>query len=271
MIKKVTEQGALIKNLEDKDLQQDALIKNLEDKDLQHGALVKNLEDKDPQHGALVKNLEDKDLQHGALVKNLEDKDLQKDSHIKSLKAEMDEMKSQFAVLDAQLAAIDNVRLTMFVANLLLEAIKKLAKIRGEQFPKGNNDPEHSTNRYQQYAEKLRYDDRGRAAWKKDTGLDPLFLTMVRNLKNHQIQRNDAAHETQYQFARLLLSNRYRNEDEHRLYGELFEWVYGMTVEVAAKVEQNPTPFAPNEIGAVKAYLKKKVAFSAGKEESGNP
>jgi len=180
------------------------------------------------------------------------------------LEAEVDEIKSQ-------LAAIDNVRLTMFVANLLLEAVKKLAKIRGEQFPKGNNDPEHSTNRYQQYAEKLRYDDRGRAAWKKDTGLDPLFLTMVRNLKHHQIQRNDAAHETQYQFARLLLSNRYRNEDEHRLYGELFEWVYGMTVEVAAKVEQNPTPFAPNEIGAVKAYLKKKVAFSAGKEESGNP
>jgi len=236
LIKKVTEQGALIKNLEDKDLQQNALIKNLEDKD----------------------------LQQGALVKNIEDKDLQKDSRIKSLEAEVDEIKSQ-------LAAIDNVRLTMFVANLLLEAVKKLAKIRGEQFPKGNNDPEHSTNRYQQYAEKLRYDDRGRAAWKKDTGLDPLFLTMVRNLKHHQIQRNDAAHETQYQFARLLLSNRYRNEDEHRLYGELFEWVYGMTVEVAAKVEQNPTPFAPNEIGAVKAYLKKKVAFSAGKEESGNP
>ncbi len=236
MIKKVTEQGTLIKNLEDKDLQQNALIKNLEDKD----------------------------LQQGALVKNIEDKDLQKDSRIKSLEAEVDEIKSQ-------LAAIDNVRLTMFVANLLLEAVKKLAKIRGEQFPKGNNDPEHSTNRYQQYAEKLRYDDRGRAAWKKDTGLDPLFLTMVRNLKHHQIQRNDAAHETQYQFARLLLSNRYRNEDEHRLYGELFEWVYGMTVEVAAKVEQNPTPFAPNEIGAVKAYLKKKVAFSAGKEESGNP
>lgn len=236
MIKKVTEQGALIKNLEDKDLQQNALIKNLEDKD----------------------------LQQGALAKNIEDKDLQKDSRIKSLEAEVDEIKSQ-------LAAIDNVRLTMFVANLLLEAVKKLAKIRGEQFPKGNNDPEHSTNRYQQYAEKLRYDDRGRAAWKKDTGLDPLFLTMVRNLKHHQIQRNDAAHETQYQFARLLLSNRYRNEDEHRLYGELFEWVYGMTVEVAAKVEQNPTPFAPNEIGAVKAYLKKKVAFSAGKEESGNP
>lgn len=236
MIKKVTEQGTLIKNLEDKDLQQNALIKNLEDKD----------------------------LQQGALVKNIEDKDLQKDSRIKTLEAEVDEIKSQ-------LAAIDNVRLTMFVANLLLEAVKKLAKIRGEQFPKGNNDPEHSTNRYQQYAEKLRYDDRGRAAWKKDTGLDPLFLTMVRNLKHHQIQRNDAAHETQYQFARLLLSNRYRNEDEHRLYGELFEWVYGMTVEVAAKVEQNPTPFAPNEIGAVKAYLKKKVAFSAGKEESGNP
>jgi len=236
LIKKVTEQGTLIKNLEDKDLQQNALIKNLEDKD----------------------------LQQGALVKNIEDKDLQKDSRIKSLEAEVDEIKSQ-------LAAIDNVRLTMFVANLLLEAVKKLAKIRGEQFPKGNNDPEHSTNRYQQYAEKLRYDDRGRAAWKKDTGLDPLFLTMVRNLKHHQIQRNDAAHETQYQFARLLLSNRYRNEDEHRLYGELFEWVYGMTVEVAAKVEQNPTPFAPNEIGAVKAYLKKKVAFSAGKEESGNP
>lgn len=188
-----------------------------------------------------------------------------------SLEAEIIDLKSQVAVLDSRFIASDMARLTMFVANLLLEAVKKLAKIRGEQFPKGNNDPEHSTNRYQQYAEQLRYDDRVKAAWKKDTGLDPVLLKMMRNLKHHQVQRNDAAHETQYEFARLLLSNRYRDGDEHRLYGELFEWVYGMTVEEAAKVEQNPTPFAPDEIGDVEVYLKKKVASSAGKVESGNP
>lgn len=211
-----------------------------------------------------IKALEDKDKKKSAQIEALEVKDMK-------VNAEVNEIKAHFAVLNAHLAANDNVRLTMFVANLLLGAVKKLAKIRGEQFAKGNNDPEHSTTRYQQYAEKLRYDDRGKAAWKKDTGLDPIHLTTVRNLGHYQTQRNDAAHETQHQFASLLLSDRYKNKREYYLYGELFEWVYGTTLEKAAKVEQNLTSFRPDEIEDIERYLKKKLADSAGNEGSGNP
>ena len=121
----------------------------------------------------------------------------------------------------------------MFVANMLVEGIKKLAKMRGDDLPKGENDPTYSTNRYQQYASKMTVDKKAEEAWVNDTDLDKTYLTMLKKVGQYQVKRNEAAHETANEFAQLLLSPRYKDKGPHMKFGPMFNWVYSKTVHEA--------------------------------------
>lgn len=125
------------------------------------------------------------------------------------------------------------------MANILVEGIKKFAKMRGDTFPEGGNDPTHSTNRYQQYASKMPVDKEAEEAWINNTHLDKTYLTMLKKVGQYQDKRNEAAHETEKEFAQLLLSPRYKDKGPHMRFGPTFNWVYGKTVDEAAAMVPN--------------------------------
>ena len=181
---------------------------------------------------------------------------------------ELDTVMTQLQVLDAEAAENAKVRMSMFMANMLVKGIEKFSKMRQDSLPQGVNKPDHSTNKYQQYAStKMPTGHKAEQDFNKVTGLDPSYYHTMRNLGNYQADRNDAAHETQYDFARLLLSDRYKNEFEGWYLPPLFEWVYDMTVEEAAKVKQNPKRPGQGEVR--KEYLDQWLALGKGK--LGNP
>ena len=194
------------------------------------GDQSKNLHLKNEEIVARLQALEVKhqalEVKHQALeVKNqaLEVKDQDNDARLK--------------ILEAENATNAKARLKMFIANLLVKLIDKVSEILQRPLPEGTNNTEHSTTKYQTFAKDLPYDKKAKLKWKEETKLKTKYIKTVKNLPKYQKQRNKAAHETQYHFARLLLSDRYRGKHPHNHYGPLFEYVYGMTVEDAAKVE----------------------------------
>lgn len=151
---------------------------------------------------------------------------------------ELIEFKAKFAALDANDKARDVARLKMFLANLVVKLIDKVSAIQGRPLSEGSNDNAHSTNRYQAFATNMPDTKKSQRKWEQDTGLDHKYIKTVKNLAKYQKQRNKAAHETEYEFARLLLSDRYRDQHAHHHYGPVFKFVYNISVEDAAKVER---------------------------------
>ncbi len=124
---------------------------------------------------------------------------------------------------DTNAAASDGSRLTMFLAKKFFNLIKKVAKLRGEKLPKGDNDTEHSTNRYQRYADNMPDDEKAKAAWKKEFKFDGQYLITLKNVKPYQEHRNEAALET-----------------EHDLRGFCFRTVIGTNLNICTVVRCSP-------------------------------
>ena len=67
-----------------------------------------------------------------------------------------------------------------------------------------------------------------------ETGLDEKHIDIVRGLSLHVQRRNAAAHETQREFARLLLSEKYLNTQVYFDFEGTFEFTYGTSIEKTA-------------------------------------
>ena len=86
--------------------------------------------------------------------------------------------------------------------------MKKVSEIRGDYLPKGTSDESHSTNWYWMYANTFEQGPKVEHEWEKVLGLDKQYMRTFRNIEAYQERRNQVAHETEFQFARLLLSDR---------------------------------------------------------------
>ena len=175
---------------------------------------------------------------------------------------ELDTIRTELEALSAEAAENAQVRMSMFMANMLVKDVEEFSKMGKDRLPQGVNKPDHSTNKYQQYASSMPTGHKAEQDFHKATGLDPSYYRTLRNLKDYQDDRNDAAHETQHDFARLLLSNHYKNEFEGWYLPPLFEWIYDITVKEAAKVKQNPK--RPGQGEMRKEYFDQWLALGKG-------
>ena len=128
----------------------------------------------------------------------------------------------------------DERKLNMFIANLVVKLIDKVSVLLGKALPEGSNDNTHSTNRYTNFVKDLSSTKKSRAKWRELTKLNSKYLTTIINIETYQVDRNLTAHETEHDFARLLLSDRYRNQHEHNHFGPLLAYVYDKSVEELA-------------------------------------
>ena len=171
-----------------------------------------------------------------AQVDLLTTKNQERDTRELEKDIEMATMRENIERLDAAARAVDKDRLAMFLSNMLIKGIQKYMKMRGDKLFEGLNDLTHSTSRYTIYVNGIRDDEIAKIAWEQEIKLDGDYLTMLKGAGAYNGVRNKIAHETEYQFARLLLSHLYEGQKAHKHYSPMFKWVYDMTVDEEAKM-----------------------------------
>ena len=108
----------------------------------------------------------------------------------------------------------DRLRFTAFKANLMTGFVKKLSMKQKVNIPseaKGKNDPLHDSTKYMNAASTL-FDKFTAEEFKKRTGLDPAYRVFLGNYRKFIEARREWAHETDEEFARLLLSRQFQEE-----------------------------------------------------------
>lgn len=109
---------------------------------------------------------------------------------------------------------------------------------------KGKNDPLHDKTKYMNAAAALL--DKVKAIdFEKKTGLDPAFRVFLGDYRKYVEARREWAHETNDEFARLLLSDQFqeepfRTEENVKQWEKLLLWVSGKDTlqEMAESVER---------------------------------
>ena len=172
----------------------------------------------------------------------------QKDIQMSDVNAQLAAICASLQVLEAKDKANDERKLNLFIANLLAKLIDKVSALQGKSLSEGNNDATHSTNRYITFANDLQNTPKTRAKWRELTNLNSKYLTTVMNFGTYQGDRNVTAHETEHEFASLLLSDRYCHKHEHYHYGPLLEYVYGKSVGELAQVAPRKGFRGENEV-----------------------
>jgi len=130
------------------------------------------------------------------------------------LRKENSDMHDRLTTMETQMAELRQSRLTMYVANALIELVRRLSKPTS-----GIRD--HSVTDLVQFAAKLK-DER-----LKQEGIPHKWWPKLRKLDQQRELRNKAAHETGVDFARFLAVN----PIEYAAYHELVEVSYLQTVE----------------------------------------
>lgn len=132
--------------------------------------------------------------------------------------------------LEQKDAEMDEDRLRLMLGNQMIAFVKKVVSVRKLSSDESRQSTsEHTTTRLQILAETM-----PEKHFKRHTGLKPEYLGIVRNLGRFVDQRNYAPHETYTEFARILLSDRYRDSEVTMLHGPTFKFVYGINLEEAA-------------------------------------
>lgn len=116
--------------------------------------------------------------------------------------------------------------MTKFVEKL---SIKQKVNIPKEA--KGKNDPLHDKTKYMKAAATL-FDKFSAQDFKQRTGLDPAYRAFLGNYRKIIEARRAWAHETDDEFARLLLSDQFREEpfrteENVEQWEKLLLWVSG--------------------------------------------
>ena len=108
----------------------------------------------------------------------------------------------------------DRLRYTAFKANLMTSFVKKLSvkqKVHIPQEAKGKNNPLHDNTKYVNAASTL-FNKYSAQEFKDRTGLDPAYRILLQNCRKFVEARHKWAHETDDEFARLLLSRQFQEE-----------------------------------------------------------
>ena len=126
-----------------------------------------------------------------------------------------------------------------------------LAKKGVQMVEKGGSSPGHD-RKSKMSRSKTILDNISAQTFTQRTGLPPQYRTTIANFETIVEKRNDAVHDTQFHFARLLLKRQFKdpvNATRHNLahWVRLLLWVTGYeTLEemaaVAANVAAAPTP-----------------------------
>ncbi len=149
----------------------------------------------------------------------------------------------------------DLMKLKVYQSDLMIKFVEKmelmLAKKGVQMVEKGG-----STSGYDRKSKMSRskniLDNISAQTFTQRTGLEPQYRDTIANFETIVETRNDAVHETQFQFARLLLKRQFKdpvNANKHNCdhWSRLLLWVTGYeTLEdmaaVAAQVAAAPTP-----------------------------
>ena len=154
---------------------------------------------------------------------NLEDQETELEAHsarLVALEAVIEEIKIKIKQSEAK-------KPRLLESNLIVRLIDKISELQGKPLARGNNDGTHSITRYEQCAADLRNDTpAAKAKWTKVTGLKPKYMRTIKKLTRYRKYWNEPAHETDYDFARLLLSDRYRELPQRAHFGPLLEYVH---------------------------------------------
>ncbi|KAI4120801.1 MAG: hypothetical protein LQ347_007026, partial [Umbilicaria vellea] len=128
--------------------------------------------------------------------------ELEQIQDLQSLKPEVEKLKAELHRLqknEAQLHRSQKSRLSMLIANALIDLARTIAKRYKSELL---DDP--STKRLQQFAANV--DD----AQLQQMGIPKKFWPSLRNIEKYIIARNQQAHETSEDFAQLLLDEQFK-------------------------------------------------------------
>ena len=126
----------------------------------------------------------------------------------------------------------DRLRYTASKANLMTSFVKKLSVKQKVNIPQeAKNNPLHDNTKYMNAASTL-FNKYPAQEFKDRTGLDPAYRILLQNYRKLVEARHKWAHETDDEFARLLLSRQFQEEpfktEEHvEQWGKLLLWVTG--------------------------------------------
>ncbi|MCJ1266479.1 hypothetical protein MMC22_006364 [Lobaria immixta] len=143
----------------------------------------------------------------------------------------------------------------MFRANLLTPLVKKSSadtnKETPDNNPEGGKDADHKGTRWAKLAGRF-----GKSEVKKatqDFKISPNSKAIIGFLKKYSKyvkERNEAAHESEFQMVELLMSPSYHQTNDYYFGGGLMEYVYGKAVE--SMVEEAESDEEVDEIEIVR-------------------
>ncbi|MCJ1243006.1 hypothetical protein MMC30_000202 [Trapelia coarctata] len=137
-----------------------------------------------------------------------------------------------------RLREIDKRRLLFFAANLLTTVLQKISTTPGlkDHQSDGANLSSHSSTRYAKVAESL-----DKKTFVQKTGLSQACFKILKRYPQYIQDRNAAAHETQEDFADLLMSEEYKGGNMYYQWEKLFKFEYDKTVEEVYAASEEKT------------------------------
>lgn len=167
------------------------------------------------------------------------------DAESATAKAESSDKKCK--ELDSELEEARMRRLHAMAGNLMIEFVEKLLLDLKLKAASKGNDPDASKTHLVDGADQI-YEKFGKphpgekepypqadAKWEKGTKMSKIYRRALKDFEKLLKARNEQAHETSNEFARLLLSKRFKDQHEHLYWGPLLEYVKDRTVEDLAK------------------------------------
>ncbi|KAI9767459.1 MAG: hypothetical protein M1840_005688 [Geoglossum simile] len=167
---------------------------------------------KDEQRKSAARQLELENEQLKSAARQLELENEQRKSAVRQLELENEQLKSAARQLE------------LFAGNALVD----LGRLVLKKTPQSTS---HSTNRLVQLSQTITSEQLC------EMGIPTKYLRILRQLPKVIERRNSAAHDTSAEFARLLLSERFRDTPAFFLWRDVFPLVYERDIEEMAPDE----------------------------------
>ncbi|KAI9822013.1 MAG: hypothetical protein M1832_003185 [Thelocarpon impressellum] len=164
-----------------------------------------------------------------APVADLQQRVTDTEERLKTVKEEVNTLKEEVKILEEEREHAEKTRLVMFVYNLLSDFVKKVYAQTGKKHLMGTDkaqqsvDPGHA--RIVSAAKRITEKDL------KQCKVDTKYLAIIAKMDQYHAARNETAHESETEFARLLDKARYRSSGSYDRWSPLFVYTYGKTVE----------------------------------------
>ncbi|KAK2759481.1 hypothetical protein FQN54_002959 [Arachnomyces sp. PD_36] len=159
--------------------------------------------------------------------------------------AEIQELKEELGDVRRNLAVSQQSQFKLYSANLLMKMVDEIYSRKSQRFP----SPSDGYRRYTMASEligrddfegchgiHLKYHDELRRLPKVCPTLKIIghYSTRLANFNQRIAERNAAAHDTEYEFAELLLSTRNKDPGRYEFWSGLYPFCFGKTVEEIA-------------------------------------